>query len=154
MLHCRDGARLPPDVMRGIQDKEFNLSFIRPENLVPHGLKVFRCLLANSKRPVMCLLLRSDFRLAILRQRPDQWSVAQVVVLLEGSPIYAALPQSGLMVEWPDWSHSSVKGTWQPLLAFAKRHLKDFQTMRNKNLWSDETKTELVGLNAKRHVWR
>jgi hypothetical protein len=26
--------------------------------------------------------------------------------------------------------------------------------MRNKILWSDETKTELFGLNAKRHVWR
>ena len=26
--------------------------------------------------------------------------------------------------------------------------------MRNKNLWSDETKIALFGLNAKRHVWR
>ena len=26
--------------------------------------------------------------------------------------------------------------------------------MRNKILWSDETKIELSGLNAKRHVWR
>ena len=26
--------------------------------------------------------------------------------------------------------------------------------MRNKMLWSDETKIELFGLNAKRHVWR
>ena len=26
--------------------------------------------------------------------------------------------------------------------------------MRNKILWSDETKIELFGLNAKRHVWR
>jgi hypothetical protein len=26
--------------------------------------------------------------------------------------------------------------------------------MRNKILWSDETKIELLGLNAKRHVWR
>ena len=25
--------------------------------------------------------------------------------------------------------------------------------MRNKILWSDETKIELFGLNAKRHVW-
>ena len=36
-----------------------NLGFIRPENLVSHGLRVFRCLLANSKRAVMCLLLSS-----------------------------------------------------------------------------------------------
>ena len=26
--------------------------------------------------------------------------------------------------------------------------------MRNKFLWNDETKMELFGLNAKRHVWR
>ena len=39
-------------------------------------------------------------------------------------------------------------------LEFAKRHLKHSQTMRNQILWSDETKTELFGLNAKRHIWR
>jgi hypothetical protein len=39
------------------------------------------------------------------------------------------------------------------LLQFAKRHLKDSQTMKNKILWSDETKMELFGLNAKGHVW-
>ncbi|KAG2455346.1 TCB1 transposase, partial [Polypterus senegalus] len=39
-------------------------------------------------------------------------------------------------------------------LEFAKRHLKDSQTMRNKILWSDETKIELFGVNARRHVWR
>ena len=33
-------------------------------------------------------------------------------------------------------------------LEFAKRHLKHSQTMRNKILWSDETKIELFGLNA------
>ena len=31
---------------------------------------------------------------------------------------------------------------------FAKRQLKDSRTMRNKFLWSDETKIELLGLNA------
>ena len=36
----------------------------------------------------------------------------------------------------------------------SKRHLKDPQTMRNKILWSDESKLELFGLNAKGHVWR
>jgi hypothetical protein len=39
-------------------------------------------------------------------------------------------------------------------LEFAKRPLKDSQTMSNKILWSDETKIELFVLNAKRHVWR
>ena len=64
MLHRRDGARFPPEVMLGIQAKEFNLGFIRPEHLVSHGLRVFGCLLANFKRAVMYLLLRSGFRLA------------------------------------------------------------------------------------------
>ena len=31
---------------------------------------------------------------------------------------------------------------------------KDYHPMRKKILWSDETKTELFGLNANRHVWR
>ena len=39
-------------------------------------------------------------------------------------------------------------------LEFAKRSLKDSQTIRNKILWSDETKIEFFGLNAKRHIWR
>jgi hypothetical protein len=39
-------------------------------------------------------------------------------------------------------------------LEFAKRYLKDSQAMRNKIIWSDETKIELFGLNAKRNVWR
>jgi hypothetical protein len=39
-------------------------------------------------------------------------------------------------------------------LVFAKRHLEDSQTRRNKIIWSDETKIELFCLNAKLHVWR
>ena len=57
MLHRRHGARFPPDVTLGIQAKKFHLGFIRPENLVSHGLRVLSC---------VCLLLRSGFRLATL----------------------------------------------------------------------------------------
>ena len=39
-------------------------------------------------------------------------------------------------------------------LEFVKRHLKNSQIMISKILWSDETKIELFGLNAKRHAWR
>ncbi|KAG2468484.1 TCB1 transposase, partial [Polypterus senegalus] len=39
-------------------------------------------------------------------------------------------------------------------LEFVKRHLRDSQTMRNKILWSDETKIELFGVSARRRVWR
>ena len=66
MLHRRDGARFPPDVILGIQAKQLNLGFIGPENLVSYGLSVFRYRLENSKRAVMRLLMRSGFRLATL----------------------------------------------------------------------------------------
>ena len=49
MLHHKDGARFLPDVTLGIQAKEFNLGFIRSENLVSHGLRSFRCHLSNSQ---------------------------------------------------------------------------------------------------------
>ena len=55
---------------------------------------------------------------------------------------------------WPDGSHSSVKRHMTAHLEFDERHLKDSQTMRNKILWSDDTKNELFGLNARRHIWR
>jgi hypothetical protein len=80
---CRDSARFPPDVTLGIQTKEFDLGFIRPNNLVSH---VQRCLLANSKRAVMCLLLRSGFRLVTLPWRPDWWNPAEIVDLLKVLP--------------------------------------------------------------------
>jgi hypothetical protein len=48
-----------------IQAKEFSLGFIEPENLVSHS-QSFRYLLANYKRAVMWLLLRSGFHLATL----------------------------------------------------------------------------------------
>ena len=54
------------------------------------------------------------------------------------------------MVEWPDGSERRMTAC----LEFAKSHLKDSQTMRNKIIWSDETKIEHFGLNAKHHVWR
>ena len=64
MLHRRDGARFPPDVKLGIQTKEFDLGFNRPENLVSPGLRVFRGLLTNFNWAVICLLLRNGFHLA------------------------------------------------------------------------------------------
>ena len=73
--------------------------------------------------------------------------------LPEGQPSLQHSTNQAFMVEWPNRSHSSEKGT-TARLEFAKRHLKDSQTMRNKILRSDETKIELFGLNTKCHVWR
>ncbi|KAL0147018.1 hypothetical protein M9458_057542 [Cirrhinus mrigala] len=39
-------------------------------------------------------------------------------------------------------------------IEFAKKHLKDSKMVRNKIVWSDETKIELFGLNSKWYVWR
>ena len=36
------GAWFPPDMTLGIQGEEFNLCFIRPDNLVSHGLRVLQ----------------------------------------------------------------------------------------------------------------
>uniref|UniRef100_A0AAZ3Q8F0 Transposase n=1 Tax=Oncorhynchus tshawytscha TaxID=74940 RepID=A0AAZ3Q8F0_ONCTS len=69
--------------------------------------------------------------------------------LPEGQPSLQHSTNQAFIIEWPDGSHSSVAH-----LEFAKRHLKTLKTMRNKILWSDETKIELFGLNVKRHTWR
>ena len=68
--------------------------------------------------------------------------------LQEGQPSLQHSINQAFMVEWPDESGTTAR------LEHAKRHLKDSQTMRNKILWSDETKIELFGLNAKHHVWK
>lgn len=68
--------------------------------------------------------------------------------------ISAALHQSGLYGRVARRKPLLSKRHMTARLEFAKRHLKDSQTMRNKILWSDETKIELFGLNGKRHVWR
>lgn len=49
--------------------------------------------------------------------------------------------------------HQCRLARWKHVIAgleFAKRHLRDTQTMRNKVFWSDE----LFNLNAKCHVWK
>ncbi|KAG2464862.1 TC1A transposase, partial [Polypterus senegalus] len=68
--------------------------------------------------------------------------------------ISAAIHQSGLYGRVARQKPLLNKRHMTARLEFAKRHLKDSQTMRNKILWSDETKIELFGVNARRHVWR
>ncbi|KAG2464974.1 TCB1 transposase, partial [Polypterus senegalus] len=65
--------------------------------------------------------------------------------------ISAAIHQSGLYSRVARRKPLLSKKHMAACLEFAKRHLKDSQTMRNKILWSDETK---IGVNARRHVWR
>ncbi|KAG2458274.1 TCB1 transposase, partial [Polypterus senegalus] len=65
--------------------------------------------------------------------------------------ISAAIHQSGLYGRVARRKPLLSKRHMAVCLEFAKRHLKDSQTMRNKILWSDETKIELFGV---KHVWR
>uniref|UniRef100_A0AAZ3SP42 Transposase Tc1-like domain-containing protein n=1 Tax=Oncorhynchus tshawytscha TaxID=74940 RepID=A0AAZ3SP42_ONCTS len=67
--------------------------------------------------------------------------------------ISATLHQSGLYGRVVRWKPLLSKKHITARLEFDKRHLQDSQTMRNKILWSDETKIELFGLNTKRHIW-
>jgi hypothetical protein len=66
--------------------------------------------------------------------------------------ISAALHQSGLYGRVARWKLLLSKRHMTACSEFAKRYLKDSQTMRNRILWSDETKIELFGLNAKCHA--
>uniref|UniRef100_A0A8C4STV7 Transposase n=1 Tax=Erpetoichthys calabaricus TaxID=27687 RepID=A0A8C4STV7_ERPCA len=68
--------------------------------------------------------------------------------------ISAAIHQSGLYGRVARRKPLLSKRHMAARLQFAKRHLKDSQTMRKKILWLDETKIELFGVNARRHVWR
>ncbi|KAG2457186.1 TCB1 transposase, partial [Polypterus senegalus] len=68
--------------------------------------------------------------------------------------ISAAIHQSGLYGTVARRKPLLSKRHMAACLEFAKRHLKDCQTMRNTILWSDETKIELFGVNVRCHVWR
>ncbi|KAG2460102.1 TCB1 transposase, partial [Polypterus senegalus] len=68
--------------------------------------------------------------------------------------ISAAIHQSGLYGRVARQKPLLSKRHIAAHLEFAKRHLKDSQTIRNKILRSDETKIELFGVNARHHIWK
>ncbi|KAI4889926.1 hypothetical protein NFI96_028249 [Prochilodus magdalenae] len=70
------------------------------------------------------------------------------------SAITAALHQSGLYGRVARREPLLNARHMKACIEFAKKHMKDSQTMRNKILWSDEPKIELFGINSKRYVWR
>ena len=72
-----------------------------------------------------------------------QISSVEIEELSRRTTISAALYQSGLYGRVA--RQKPLLSTWHmiAILEFVKRHLKDSQTMRNKILWSDETKIEL-----------
>jgi hypothetical protein len=62
--------------------------------------------------------------------------------------ISAAFHQSGLSGRVARRKPLLSKRHMTGHLEFAKSHIKDSQTLRNKILWSEETKIELFGLKA------
>jgi hypothetical protein len=69
-----------------------------------------------------------------------QSSSVEIGELSQRTTISAALHQSGLYGRVARQKPLLSKMHMTALLEFAKRHLKDSQTIRNKSLWSDETK--------------
>ena len=67
--------------------------------------------------------------------------------------ISAALHQAGLYGRVARQKALLSKRHMTAHLEFAKRHLTDSQTIRNKIIWPDDTNIELFGLNAKHLVW-
>uniref|UniRef100_A0A671VMH4 Tc1-like transposase DDE domain-containing protein n=1 Tax=Sparus aurata TaxID=8175 RepID=A0A671VMH4_SPAAU len=66
----------------------------------------------------------------------------------------AALHQSGLYGRVARRKPLLSARHMKARIEFAKKHMKDPQTMRNKILWSDKTKPERFGVNSKRYVWQ
>ncbi|KAG2461570.1 TCB1 transposase, partial [Polypterus senegalus] len=83
-----------------------------------------------------------------------QWSSVERGEPSRRTTIFAAIHKSGLYGRVARRKPLLSKRHMAARLEFAKRHRKDSQTMRNKIRWSDETKVELFGVNARRHVWR
>ncbi|KAG2466467.1 TCB1 transposase, partial [Polypterus senegalus] len=83
-----------------------------------------------------------------------QWSSVERGEPSRRTTISAAIHQSGLYGRVARRKPLLSKRHMAARLEFAKRHLKNSQTMRNKILWSEETKIELFGVNARRHIWR
>ncbi|KAG2468178.1 TC1A transposase, partial [Polypterus senegalus] len=101
----------------------------------------------------------SDQGRRVLVREVTKNPMATLSVLERGKPsrrttISAAIHQSGLYGRVARRKPLLSKRHMAARQEFAKRHLKDSQTMRNKILWSDKTKIELFGVNVRRHVWR
>ncbi|MCI4382361.1 hypothetical protein PGIGA_G00014040 [Pangasianodon gigas] len=83
-----------------------------------------------------------------------QRSTAQVGESVYRTPISRALHKSGLYGR-VERRKPMLKGSHKKSrLQFTTSHVGDTANMWKKVLWSDESKIELFGLNAKRYVWQ
>ena len=68
--------------------------------------------------------------------------------------ISQALDKSGLFGRVSKRKPLLQKVHLESCLRYARNHSGDSDAMRQNIFWSDETKMELFGLNAKRYVWQ
>lgn len=83
-----------------------------------------------------------------------QRSTAQVGESVHRTTISRALHKSGLYGRVARRKPLLKESHKKSRLLFARSHVGDTANVWKKVLWSDETKVELFGLNAKRYVWR
>lgn len=111
----------PADIMLGIEAKEFNLWFIRPENFGSHGLRVLQ--VAFGKLPVGC---RVPFTEEWCLSGHSTIQARLVECSRNGCPVEEAsgswspcvLPRSLKLAAWPVLGRdqtSSIYAWWRPL---------------------------------------
>ena len=99
-------------------------------------------------------MLREVTKNPIVTLKEHQNSSVEMGEPSRSTTISAALHQSGLYGRVARRKQLLNEKHMTARFGVCQKAPKDSQTMRNKILWSDETKIELYGLNAKRHVWR
>ena len=82
----------------------------------------------------------------------QQSSLAEMGDPTRRTTVSAALHKSRLYWRVAKWKPLLRKRHMTTCLEFAKRHEKNSESIKQKILWSDETKIELFGLNAKCYV--
>lgn len=99
-------------------------------------------------------LVREAAKRPMITLEELQKSTAQVGESVHRTTISRALHKSGLHGRVARRKPLLKERHKKSRLQFAKSHVGDTANMWKKVLWSDETKIELFGLNAKRYVWR
>lgn len=99
-------------------------------------------------------LVREAAKRPMITLEELQKSTAQVGESVHRTTISRTLHKSGLFGRVARRKPLLKDRHKKSRLQFARSHVGDTANMWKKVLWSDETKVELFGLNAKRYVWR
>lgn len=103
-------AWFPPDITLSIQAKEFNPCFIRLENFVSRVMGVLQVSVGKlSVCRLSCAFSWGVASIWSLPNRPNCWSAAEIVVLLEGSPLFTENPRVTIRFLITSLSNSLLK---------------------------------------------